>query len=158
MLKLMTSLALGGASAACGFAAIAVAMYPGGPAQATAVALFAGVGFGTGLLCGAAQLAFGGMPTPTPAPLAPEALASLVRATLAETRQVRAARPAVPERAAGQQPTPAEIAATALAGAAARSLTPSAQASTLAAADDRATAAAPPLAHARRFASSRFGA
>ena len=119
MLRLVANLLLGGAGSACGFAAVAVALYAGNPAQATAAALFASVGFVAGLLCGGLHAVFDGLPVQPVAAMRPEALASLVRATLASAVAERAPRSG---SAAGRQPTPAQWAAAALADAAATSL------------------------------------
>ena len=119
MLRLVANLLLGGAGSACGFAAVAVALYAGNPAQATAAALFASVGFVAGLLCGGLHAVFDGLPVQPVAAMRPEALASLVRATLASAVAERAPRSG---SAAGRQPTPAQWAAAALAEAAATSL------------------------------------
>ncbi len=119
MLRLVANLMLGGASSACGFAAVAVALYGGGPAQASAVALFAGFGFVTGLACGGLHAVIDGPPAQPAAAMPPKALASLVRATLARAVAERAPRAG---SAADRQPTPAQEAAAALAEAAASSL------------------------------------
>ena len=92
MLRLVANLMLGGASSACGFAAVAVALYGGGPAQASAVALFAGFGFVTGLACGGLHAVIDGPPAQPAAAMPPKALASLVRATLARAVAERAPR------------------------------------------------------------------
>lgn len=98
MVRLASSVLLGGASAACGFAAIGVALYAGSPAQAAAVTLFAGIGFGAGVLCGCLHAVFDGLPKRATTPDAPAG------------------------DAADLHPSPAEVAATALAGAASSSL------------------------------------
>lgn len=118
MLRLVANLLLGGASSACGFAAVAVALYAGQPAQAAAAALFASVGLVAGLLCGGLHAVFDGLPVQPVAAMRPEALASLVRATLASAVAERAPRSG---SAADRQPTPAQWAAAALADAAATS-------------------------------------
>ena len=179
MLRLVANLLLGGASSACGFAAVAVALYAGNPAQAAAAVLFASVGLVAGLLCGGLHAVFDGLPVQPVAAMRPEALASLVRATLASAVAERAPRSG---SAADRQPTPAQWAATALADAAATSPaygSADASAGTLAdALADAPAAAAPstpptdfaaPVAPAlpvaapqpvdpRRFARSEFGA
>ena len=118
MLRLVANLLLGGASSACGFAAVAVALYAGNPAQAAAAVLFASVGLVAGLLCGGLHAVFDGLPVQPVAAMRPEALASLVRATLASAVAERAPRSG---SAADRQPTPAQWAAAALADAAATS-------------------------------------
>ena len=174
MLRLVANLLLGGAGSACGFAAVAVALYAGNPAQATAAALFASVGFVAGLLCGGLHAVFVGLPVQPVAAMRPEALASLVRATLASAVAERAPRSG---SAAGRQPTPAQWAAAALADAAATSLAdaPAAAARSTPPTDFAAPVArAPPVAappsvvtppvaaprpvDPRRFARSEFGA
>ena len=167
MLRLVANLLLGGAGSACGFAAVAVALYAGNPAQATAAALFASVGFVAGLLCGGLHAVFDGLPVQPVAAMRPEALASLVRATLASAVAERAPRSG---SAAGRQPTPAQWAADALADAAATSLAdapadaPAAAARSTPPTDFAAPVAAvlpvaaPQPVDPRRFARSEFGA
>ena len=121
------------ASMACGFAALGVALYAHGPAGA-AVALFGGLGALAGGLCAALQLAFHGRPAPPTAALPAQALARLVRATLASATSDRPGsaadrRPTLPAAAARPTPAPAQV-----------------QVQT------------PIPADARRFASSAFGA
>ena len=171
MLRLVANLLLGGASSACGFAAVAVALYAGQPAQAAAAALFASVGLVAGLLCGGLHAVFDGLPVQPVAAMRPEALASLVRATLASAVAERAPRSG---SAADRQPTPAQWAAAALADAAATSPA-DALANALADAPAAAAPSTPPTDFAapvapalpvaapqpvdpRRFARSEFGA
>ena len=71
-----------------------------------------------GLLCGGLHAVFDGLPVQPVAAMRPEALASLVRATLASAVAERAPRSG---SAADRQPTPAQWAAAALADAAAAS-------------------------------------
>ncbi len=177
--RLLANLLLGGASGACGLAAAGVALYAGGPAQASAAALFAGVGFVAGLLCGGLHAVFEGVPAQPAAALPAQALAGLVRATLATEIAERAPRSG---SAADRHstPTPTQLASAALAGAAARLMvapsttpvttpviTPMTPATAAAAAAmARPSAAVAPLAGVappqpidpRRFASSEFGA
>ncbi len=166
MLRLAANLLLGGASSACGFAAVAVALYAHQPAQASAAALFASVGFVAGLLCGGLHAVFDGLPVRPATAMSPEALASLVRATLASAVAERAGRPG---SAADRRPTPAQLASTALADAAATSLADAAAAAARFSAAAGSAAAVAPSAPAvpaqsprpvgpRRFASSEFGA
>ena len=119
MVRLLANLLLGGASGACGLAAVGVALYAGGPAQASAAALFAGFGFVAGLLCGGLHAVFKGLPAQPAAVMPPQALAGLVRATLATAITERAPRSG---SAADPRPTPAQWASAALAGAAATSM------------------------------------
>ena len=176
MVRLLGNLLLGAASGACGLAAVGVALYAGGPAQSAAAALFAGFGFVAGLLCGGLHVVFEGLPAQPAALMPPQALASLVRATLATEIAERAPRAG---SAAARRPTPDQLASAALAGAAATSMaapsTPSSSAPTAAAAAALAwpspalarpspavapmTGVAPPRpVDQRRFASSEFGA
>ncbi len=128
------------ASMACGFAALGVALYAHGPSGAAA-ALFGSVGALAGGLCAALQRAFQGRPAPHGAALPAQALARLVRTTLAsaaselQARPGNAAdrRPALPAAAAGVASAPAPAAAP-------------------------APTRHPLPADARRFASSAFGA
>ena len=119
--RLLANLLLGGASGACGLAAAGVALYAGGPAQASAAALFAGVGFVAGLLCGGLHAVFEGVPAQPAAALPAQALAGLVRATLATAIAERAPRSgSAADRHSTPTPTPTQLASAALAGAAAR--------------------------------------
>ncbi len=106
MLRLLVALGMGGASSACALAAVGWTLYAGHP-QATWVAqCFAAWGFLAGLACGGLHLHFHGRPAPAPAPLPPEALAGLVRATLARAAAERDARPG---SAADRRPAPAPV-------------------------------------------------
>ncbi len=115
MLRLLLALLMGAASGACGFAAVGLALYAPGPHALWAAACFAAYGAAVGLGCGGLQLLVQGQPSAAPAALAPDALASLVRATLASTaaeRQPRTGsvadrRPAVAPPAAATQREPA---------------------------------------------------
>lgn len=169
VLRLAATLLLGGASGACGFAAVGFALYGSGPLQGQAAVLFAGFGFIAGLSCGGLHAVLEGLPAQPEAPMAPEALAGLVRAALATAIAEQASGTG---SAAARRPSPAEMTSTALAGAAATSMT--------AAAADLPTAAAVPAplpastapavpvdpvttypvqrVDQRRFASSEFGA
>ena len=127
MVRLLANLLLGGASGACGLAAVGVALYAGGPVQASAAALFAGVGFVAGLLCGGLHAVFEGVPAQPAAALPAQALAGLVRATLATAIAERAPRSGSaadrhPAPAPAPTPTPTQLASAALAGAAAMSM------------------------------------
>jgi hypothetical protein len=170
MLRFIANLLLGGASAACGLAALGLALYAGSPAQASATTLFAGFGFVAGLLCGALHAVFEGLPVLPAAAMPAEALASLVRATLATAVAERAPRSG---SAADRRPSPAEWAgataaatATAMAKAVPRPVAASAARLADAAASRPRTSTPvvvvapvmPPPVDQRRFASSEFGA
>ncbi|MBC7726922.1 MAG: hypothetical protein H7242_04795 [Microbacteriaceae bacterium] len=152
MVRLLAALLLGGTSGACGLAAVGVALYAGGPAQDSAAALFAGFGFVAGLLCGGLHAVFEGVPAQPAAQMLPQALAGLVRATLATAIAERAPRSG---SAADRHPTPAQLASTALAGAAATSMAAPSTTPVVAAV---AGATPPQPIDPRRFASSEFGA
>jgi hypothetical protein len=160
MLRWVANLLLGGASGACGLAAAGTALYAGSPAQASAAALFAGFGFVAGLLCGGLHAVFDGLPSRPAAALPPEALASLVRATLATaTATATAERAPRSGSAADRRPSPAQVASTALADAAARSMSAAAApAAPAVPAASVASAVPQPPVDQRRFASSEFGA
>lgn len=165
MVRLLGNLLLGAASGACGLAAVGVALYAGGPAQSAAAALFAGFGFVAGLLCGGLHVVFEGLPAQPAALMPPQALASLVRATLATEIAERAPRAG---SAAARRPTPDQLASAALAGAAATSIAAPMTTPTTAAvaALARPSPVVAPMAGVapprpvdqRRFASSEFGA
>ncbi len=93
MLRLLLAFAMGGASSACALAAVGWVLYAQSPAVAWVVQVFAACGFVAGLACGALHLHFQRQPAPAPAALPSEALASLVRATLASAATERQARP-----------------------------------------------------------------
>lgn len=137
MLRLAFSLFMGGVSAACGLAAIGLTLYAHSPSAMAAAQLFGAVGFVVGLVCGGLHQALRGQPAHGPAALPPEALAELVRATLANAAAERTVRAG---SAADRRPHPAEPARAA----------PAAEPS----AAPVAAAAAP----AREVASSAFGA
>lgn len=129
MLKLALALALGGASTACALAALGWTLYAGHPDAVWVAQCFAAWGFVAGLACGGLHLHAHGRPAPAPAALPPDALASLVRATLARAAAERQARPgsAADRRPATPittpntpAPAPAEAAAQASAPAAAQ--------------------------------------
>lgn len=154
MLRLAAHLLLGGASSACGFAAVAVALYAGSPAQVSAVALLAGFGFVTGLACGGLHAVIDGLPAQPAAAMPPAAVASLVRATLASAVAERASRAG---SAADRRPTPAQGSDAAVAEAAATSLAEGLLAGerSLSAAAPAASVAPPQRAAAPRFAGSK---
>lgn len=146
MLRRMLAVWMGGASGACGFAALGVALYAPLQTQAAAM-LFGGFGFAMGALCALLPSLRRRLPAHRHAELPGPALAGLVRATLA-TSAAAAEQPARSGTAADRRP--AEVAAAALAAAAtAASTTTPVKATPLA-----ASAAA----GNRRFASSSFGA
>lgn len=156
MLRLAANLMLGGASSACGFAAVAMALYAGSPAQASAVALLAGFGLVTGLVCGGLHAVIDGLPAQPAAAMPSAALASLVRATLASVVAERAPRAG---SAADWRPTPAQGADPAVAQAPATSLAEGLLAgerslSAAAPAVPAASVAPPQCAETRRFAGS----
>jgi hypothetical protein len=93
MLKLALALAMGGASTACALAAVGWTLYAGHPEAVWVAQCFAAWGFVAGLACGGLHLYAHGRPAPAPAALPPDALASLVRATLAKAAAERQARP-----------------------------------------------------------------
>lgn len=95
---------LGSASMACAFAALGVALYANGPSAAAAL-LFGSIGGLAGLLCALLQWVVDGLPVPQRAALPAEALARLMRATLASAASERPARPG---SAADRRPAPAD--------------------------------------------------
>ena len=148
MLRRALSVLVGGLSCACGFAALGVALYAQGSATAAAAALFGASGFGVGVLCAALTPWRDPPPAQRTVALSRDALASLLRATLASAASERAARPG---SAADRRP--AATAAEALARAA--TLSPAA-----AAALPSAAVAPPParvVTEARHVASSVVG-
>lgn len=149
MKRLALTMFMGGASAACGMAAVGLALYAQGPSAMAAAQLFGAVGFVVGLVCSGLHLARHDQTALSPATLPPEALAGLVRATLANAAAERAPRAG---SAADRRPEPAQgpRAATTVATTSTPTSTPTA-----------APTAAPqalPVAAARQFASSAFGA
>jgi hypothetical protein len=145
VLRLVLALLASGASVACGFAALGLALYARSPAAEAAAGFFAAIGFCAGLVCGGLHAVFDGLPAPATTSLPPEALAGLVRATLGSAAAESAS--ARPGTAADRQASPADLAAAALA-ASARS----------AAACTHPGAAPAPAAASRRHADSAFGA
>ena len=144
MLRRGLAVLMGGASGACGFAALGVALYA--PMQAQAAAqLFAGFGFASGALCALLPSLRRRLPTHRHAELPGPALAGMVRATLASAATERPARSGT-----AAQRRPAEAAAAALAAAAVTTSPDAVLKST-------ATAAIDPVDN-RRYASSSFGA
>jgi hypothetical protein len=93
MLKLALALGMSGASTACALAAVGWTLYAGHPDAVWVAQCFAAWGFVAGLACGGLHLHAHGRPAPAPAALPPDALASLVRATLARAASERQARP-----------------------------------------------------------------
>ncbi len=96
----LTPVVLGGASAACAYAAVGVALYAQGPSLVAAW-LFAAVGMVAGLICAGLQIVFGDVPAAQQPRLSSEALTVLVRSTLANAA---ANRPARSGSAADRQP------------------------------------------------------
>lgn len=93
MLRLALALAMGSASGACALAAVGWSLYGQSPAVVSAVQIFAAYGGLAGLVCGALHLHFQGQPAAAPAALSSDALARLVRSTLATAAAQRQARP-----------------------------------------------------------------
>jgi hypothetical protein len=108
VLRLLLALVMGGASGACALAAVGLALYAQHPSVLWVVQCFAAWGFLSGLACGGLHLHFHGRPTPAPAALPPDALASLVRATLANAAAERQGRSG---SAADRRPAPVPAAA-----------------------------------------------
>ena len=135
MLKLGLHLLLGAASSACGLAAIGLVLYGHSASALAAAQLFAGIGFVAGLFGGGLHQRMNQRQHQRlhSAAMSPEALAGLVRATVAGMTASRsiAARPAF---------APAAVSPVPAAAAAATNTT------------NAATAVAP-----RQFASSAFG-
>jgi len=96
------ALLVSGASTACGFAAIGVALYPHATQMVDAATLFAGFGFVTGVVRMALPMAFDHLPAQArlaagqSAGAAPSPLAAMAQATLTAMHTPRAARPAAP--------------------------------------------------------------
>ena len=103
MKRLLLAFALGGLSGAAGFAAVGMALYAQGPLAWDAAWLFAGFGLVAGLVCSALHWVFDGMPAQERSTVSPDALAAMVRATLAGAAAERAQRPG---SAADRRPTP----------------------------------------------------
>jgi hypothetical protein len=141
MLRLAFSLFMGGVSAACGLAAVGLTLYAQSPSAMAAAQLFGTVGFIVGLVCGGLHQALRGQPALSPVALPPEALAGLVRATLAHAAAARTERAG---SAADRRPEPVGPARAA----------PTAEPAAAPVAAAAAAAAAP----ARQLASSAFGA
>lgn len=90
MLRLGLTLLLGGASSACGLAALGLLLYGQGPFGFAAAQLFAAVGFVSGLFCGGLHQLMNRRQRLHSAVLPPDALAGLVRATVAGMAASRA--------------------------------------------------------------------
>jgi hypothetical protein len=93
VLRLVLALAMGAASTACALAAVGWTLYAGHPDAAWVAQCFAAWGWVAGLACGGLHLYAHGRPAPAPASLPPDAMASLVRATLARAAAERQDRP-----------------------------------------------------------------
>ena len=144
MLRRVLAVVIGGASGACGFAALGVALYA--PAQAQAASqLFAGFGFASGALCALLPSLRRRLAAHHHAALPGPALAGMVRAT---RDSAAAERPARLGTAAQRRPAKAAVAA--LAAAAVSALPDVVLKPT-------APAVIDPV-DARRFANSSFGA
>lgn len=104
MLRLALSVLFSAASAACGFAAVGLALYAQGPSAGSAALLFGAFGAVAGLLCAALHAVVDGLPAQRGQALSGPALAGLVRATLASAAAERQARPG---SAADRRPAPA---------------------------------------------------
>ncbi|MBP7666180.1 MAG: hypothetical protein KA774_04985 [Burkholderiaceae bacterium] len=110
MLKLALALCMGGASTACALAAVGWTLYAGHPDAVWVAQCFAAWGFVAGLACGGLHLYAHGRPAPAPAALPPDAMASLVRATLARAAAERQARPgSAADRRPATEPAPATL-------------------------------------------------
>jgi hypothetical protein len=107
MLRLAQAVLLGGGSGACGFAALGLALYARSPSAAAAALLFGSIGFVCGVVCNGLQAVLSARPEP--APLPPQALAGMLRATLAAAAGDRAPRAgsAAARRPAAAVPPPA---------------------------------------------------
>jgi len=92
MLRLLLSVLVSAASAACGFAGVGLALYGQGGAAGAAVLLFAVFGAVSGLGCALLHVVVAGVPVP-PARLPAPELARQVRAVLARAAAERQARP-----------------------------------------------------------------
>ncbi len=148
------SVLLGGVSGACGFAALGLSLYAATQPLAAA-ALFGAFGFAVGALCVLLTPLRQRLPAQRQADLPADALASMVRATLAQAAAERSARPG---SAADRRP--AELAAAALALAASRGAADSAGPVGVPATAPTPTPlpASVPADKRRQFASSAFGA
>lgn len=107
MLKPLLMLLLGAASTACALAALGWSLYARHPQAVWVAQCFAAWGFLAGLACGALQWRAQGQPAQVPAALPPDALAEMVRATLAKAAAERQARPG----SAADRRAPAAVAA-----------------------------------------------
>lgn len=144
MLRRVLSVLMGGASGACGFAALGVALYAQGPSRLAAL-LFGGFGFVCGAWCALLPSLRRRLPSQRHAELPDAARAGLVQAALASAA---AGQPERSDTAIDRRP--AEVTAAALAAAAVTSLP-----------DTTIKAAAPDVVAkvgARRFAGSSFDA
>ena len=157
MLRSALAITFSGASLACGMAGVGLALYGNGPNAWAAAQLFGAMGLVAGLACGCLHAVLAGQPVPVPEPerLSPEALAQLVRSTLASAKAERQARPG---SAADRRPS--EVAAAAMAAAAnpapaAEPVPALASGAAVAEAPVGAPAAGSPP--GRQFASSAFG-
>lgn len=155
VLRSALAITFSGASLACGMAGVGLALYGNGPNAWAAAQLFGAMGLVAGLACGCLHAVLAGQPVPEPERLSPEALAQLVRSTLASAKAERQARPG---SAADRRPS--EVAAAAMAAAAnpapaAEPVPALASGAAVAEAPVGAPAAGSPP--GRQFASSAFG-
>ena len=102
MLRSALAITFSGASLACGMAGIGLALYGNGPQAWAAAQLFGAIGLVAGLACGCLHAVLAGQPVAEPERLSKEALAHLVRSTLAAAKAERLARPGSP---ADRRPT-----------------------------------------------------
>lgn len=152
MLRSALAIFFSGASLACGMAGVGLALYGNGPQAWAAAQLFGAIGLVAGLACGCLHAVLAGQPVAEPARLSPEALAELVRSTLAAAKAERQTRPG---SAADRRPTEAQGGG-ALAPVAAAAIRPEAAAAA-AAVVPAVAAPADASATGRQFASSAFG-
>ncbi|OYU89444.1 MAG: hypothetical protein CFE45_24190 [Burkholderiales bacterium PBB5] len=146
MLRSALAIAFSGASLACGMAGIGLALYGNGPQAWAAAQLFGAIGLVAGLACGCLHAVLAGQPVAEPERLSPEALAQLVRTTVAAAKAERQARPG---SAADRRPTEPHVLTAAEAAPDAAAAPPEAS---------PAAAPTPATSNGRQFASSAFGA
>lgn len=106
MTRTLLALLLGGASTACGLAAVGGVLYAGHPQLLWALQCFAGWGFAAGLVCGGLHLRAHGRPVHAPPALSTADLHALVRAAEASAKAERQARGARAGSAADRRGLP----------------------------------------------------
>lgn len=106
MTRTLLALLLGGASAACGLAAVGGVLYAGHPQLHWALQCFAAWGFAAGLVCGGLHLRAHGQPMHASLALSTAELRSLVRAAEASAKAERQARGARAGSAADRRGLP----------------------------------------------------